>query len=103
MAAATEKGRGPWRPSVRIELDRYRELNAHVLEVAPHWLPESLTEGFASGRISSPTLRSGRSFSRFFAASTGRGLRPVGSRWPGCRFGCGSGHDDEDSRRECYF
>lgn len=40
------RGQGTWHPSVRIELDRYRELKAHFLEVAPHWSPETLAAEF---------------------------------------------------------
>lgn len=40
------RGQGTWHPSVRIELDRYRELKAHFLALAPHWSAESLAEEF---------------------------------------------------------
>lgn len=40
------RGQGKWHPSVRIELDKYRELKAHFLEIAPNWSPESLAAEF---------------------------------------------------------
>lgn len=40
------RGQGTWHPSVRIELNRYRELKAHFLALAPHWSPESLAAEF---------------------------------------------------------
>ena len=40
------RGQGAWHPSVRIEQDRYRELKAHFLEIAPHWSIESLVDEF---------------------------------------------------------
>ena len=40
------RGQGRWHPSVRIELNHYRELKAHFLEIAPHWSREKIREEF---------------------------------------------------------
>lgn len=40
------RGQGTWHPSVRIELEKYRELKAHFLEIAPHRSPESIAAEF---------------------------------------------------------
>ena len=45
-AIAYRRGQGKWHPSVRIERDRYVELKAHFLAVAPHWAPETLAAEF---------------------------------------------------------
>jgi hypothetical protein len=45
-AIAYRRGQGKWHPSVRIERERYLELQAHFLAVAPHWSPETLAAEF---------------------------------------------------------